>query len=429
GLHYSIDHSLTMEVAYREVGEPRHRLLHRRVAEAMETVYRPQLDSVAGLIAWHFIEGHAPERAAPYAFRAGKIAAGLAAWQEAVTFYQQALTAETNDTQRVEILTALGEAHSRSGANAQATEVLRSAIALAEAHHRPSETLRLNLAQSLLGQARFAEAIEQARRVLDHGQPENVARAEALWGTILSVEGSDLIGAAGHLQKAETFLQEHRDQIDLALLNQVKFDQGSIAAQQGDLAKAIALYRETLDIADEVGGTTTPWQVLARNNLAYHLNLLGDPTAIGFAREGLKIAQEKGILGFQPYLLSTLGEIALSHQDLDSAEKYFNEGLELAERLAVPERIAGITANLGLVAKERDDTALAIHHLSTALAKADALGVQHLAAQIRLWLVPLLPPGEARLHLTEARAIAETSGRRLLLNEVVRLEQQLGSRS
>ena len=28
-----IDHSLTMEVAYREVGELRHRLLHRRVAE------------------------------------------------------------------------------------------------------------------------------------------------------------------------------------------------------------------------------------------------------------------------------------------------------------------------------------------------------------------------------------------------------------
>ena len=101
----------------------------------------------------------------------------------------------------------------------------------------------------------------------------------------------------------------------------------------------------------------------------------------------------------------------------------------MAERLAVPERIAGLTANLGLVAKERGDTALAIHHLSTALAKADALGVQHLAAQIRLWLVPLLPPGEARLHLTEARVIAETSGRRLLLAEVARLERQLQAQS
>ena len=65
-----------MEVAYREVGEPRHRLLHRRVAEAIEQVYgRQRLDDVAGLLASHFAEGNQPERAAPYAFRAGQLAA------------------------------------------------------------------------------------------------------------------------------------------------------------------------------------------------------------------------------------------------------------------------------------------------------------------------------------------------------------------
>ena len=131
------------------------------------------------------------------------------------------------------------------------------------------------------------------------------------------------------------------------------------------------------------------------------------------------------MLFFQPFLFSTLGEISLADNDLNQAEKYFNDGLALAERTSSPERIIGLTANLGLVAKARGDTTLAIHRLSTALARADALGTQHLAAQIRLWLIPLLPAHEARAYLAEVRAITEASGRKRLLAEADRLERQL----
>ncbi len=89
----------------------------------------------------------------------------------------------------------------------------------------------------------------------------------------------------------------------------------------------------------------------------------------------------------------------------------------------MPERMARLTANLGRVAQRRAETALAIHRLSTALAKA--LGLLHLAAQIRLWLAPLLPPAEARAQLAEARAIAESGGRKRLLEEANRLTQEL----
>ena len=58
---------------------------------------------------------------------------------------------------------------------------------------------------------------------------------------------------------------------------------------------------------------------------------MGDPTAIEYAEDGLRLAQAKGALGLQPFLDSTLGEIALAKGDLDSAEKYFADGLALAE--------------------------------------------------------------------------------------------------
>jgi tetratricopeptide (TPR) repeat protein len=147
--------------------------------------------------------------------------------------------------------------------------------------------------------------------------------------------------------------------------------------------------------------------------------------AAAYAQAGLDLAREKGILPLQPYLLSTLGEIALAGGDWAMAKRLFEEGLALAERLSMPERIAGLTANLGLAARRQGQPDLAIHRLSTALAAAESLGIQHLAVQIHLWLVPLLPPDEARRHLAEAIAIAESSGRRGLLEEAGRLESAL----
>ncbi len=166
-------------------------------------------------------------------------------------------------------------------------------------------------------------------------------------------------------------------------LAQIKFEQGSVAAQQGQLEKAVALYRETIALATQADKAALSFAVLGYNNLAYHLLLLHDPTAIDYARQGWQLAHEQGALGIQPYLLSTLGEIELDH-DLEAAEKYFTDGLALSERLSMPERVAGLTANLGRVAQRRGETTLAIHRLSTALAKAEALGLPHLTAQIRV---------------------------------------------
>ena len=129
---YAFDHSLTMEVAYREAGEPRHRLLHRRVAEALLQVYgRQRLDEIAGLLASHFSEGNEPQRAAPYAFRAGQLAARVAGWAEAVAFFEQALEAESDPAQRWATAMALGQAHFNAGNGAPAAEALRLALSLA----------------------------------------------------------------------------------------------------------------------------------------------------------------------------------------------------------------------------------------------------------------------------------------------------------
>jgi DNA-binding SARP family transcriptional activator/tetratricopeptide (TPR) repeat protein len=424
---YVFDHTLTMEVAYREIGEPRHRLLHRRVAEAMEQLDSDRLDEVAGLLASHFAEGGAPKRAAQYAFRAGQRAAALAAWAEAASFYEQALAGTDpgqhqgeEGARRLTILMALGQVRLAAGAAAQAGAAFRAAQELAEARGERdgADRAKLELARAFLAQNRYAQMIALARQLREN--PAYLVDAELLWGTALSLEGADLADATAHLNAAAAGCAAQSNPLHLAHIN---FELGSVAAQQGDLLRAIEHYRAALVAAEQTDEALT-YRILAHNNLAYHLLLLGDPAAAEHARIGLGLAQEQGALGVQTFLLSTLGEIAMAQSDLAAAERHFAEGLALAERLDIPERIAGLTANLGLLAQRRGRTDLARKHLAFALASASAIGARHLSAQIRVWLAALLPPAEAHKHLAAARAFAAAGHRRLLLEQIDALERQ-----
>ncbi len=71
---YDFTHHKLREVALSDLSGARQRLLHRRVAGALESVYADDLDAVSGHIAAHFEHGGRPERAVPYYQRAAQVA-------------------------------------------------------------------------------------------------------------------------------------------------------------------------------------------------------------------------------------------------------------------------------------------------------------------------------------------------------------------
>ncbi len=226
-------------MAYREVGEPRHRQLHRRVAEAMEQLYGDRLDQIAGLLASHFAEGGAQARAAHYAFRAGQRAAALAAWAEAASFYEQALAGADpslsqgeDGARRLAILMALGQVRLAAGEASQAGAAFRAAQDLAEARGErdAADQARRELASTFIMQSRFAQVIALARQLREN--PAYIVDAELLWGTALSLEGADLAEATTHLQLAAADCATQANPLHLA---HIIFELGSVAAQQGDL--------------------------------------------------------------------------------------------------------------------------------------------------------------------------------------------------
>ena len=117
--------NLVRATLYEEISSPRRVVLHRKVAEAIETLHAGRLDDYLPALSHHFSRAAAPaaatSKAVTYTARAGHRALALLAHDEAVSYYQHALDlldaseASPDEGQRLELLISLGEAQRRGG--------------------------------------------------------------------------------------------------------------------------------------------------------------------------------------------------------------------------------------------------------------------------------------------------------------------------
>jgi tetratricopeptide (TPR) repeat protein len=126
-------HALFREVLYRELGEDERRVLHGRIADALERLAPGQLTEIAH----HTLEGP-PDvlpRAVDNAIRAAGRAQALLAYDEAVSTLTRAraavIRAGNAPALRARVALALGEARIRRGETAPGREDCREAAALA----------------------------------------------------------------------------------------------------------------------------------------------------------------------------------------------------------------------------------------------------------------------------------------------------------
>jgi DNA-binding SARP family transcriptional activator len=88
---YDFSHGKLREVAYASLSVARRKLLHRRVAQALQLTYADNLERVSGRIASHYERAGLPARAAEFYRRAAEAARQLYANAEAIAFYRRAL--------------------------------------------------------------------------------------------------------------------------------------------------------------------------------------------------------------------------------------------------------------------------------------------------------------------------------------------------
>ena len=255
----------------------------------------------------------------------------------------------------------------------------------------------------------------------------SIGRGYRLLGASLAMEGRDLASAEEYLQRAVAVHRQIENQGDLCA---VLFELGNVAAQHGELQRALDFYNEFASVAE--AGQIHYYLALAQNNFAYHSLLLGRvEEAQQSIAQGIKVAEAYDLLAALLHLYSTKGEIYLHLAQWDEAENPFTAGLRSPRSLAVSNVRRGIAEGWHLSARGIKDFDRARHLLEEALALISEQGYWHLRTRLQLWLAETLFEQtryeEARKLLEEAMQVARSQQRTFLVEQGERLLVQLRS--
>ena len=224
---YQFTHALVRLTLYDELRTGQRRRMHHTVGEAIESVHHRDPEPVLGDLAHHFRSsglGSDLERAIDYAARAGRTADAALAYEDAVSFFQNALDALDSSSaddpaRRCTLLFLLGEAQRKAADFPLAMETLRIAAAIARERGMASMFAEVSLA--------FANA---------------VWRSDAGWRSITFAES----GSGPMLEEALEGLPEFdsglRIQV-MGLLARDRLHSGAVSEAKSLAEKAVAMAR------------------------------------------------------------------------------------------------------------------------------------------------------------------------------------------
>ncbi|MEZ4660591.1 MAG: AAA family ATPase [Caldilineaceae bacterium] len=433
GAGYEFAHPLVATIVRDELSRGRRKLLHRRAADGLAARHAAQLTAVAGQLAHHYGEAGDPEKALLFADMAGTEALHMSAAAEALAFFEQAQAIRFSPHRQLEIGMALMLLPGQM-AQARATmqEALEAFEAVGDLHGAVKAGLRL--AASHLGAQEGAEVLRWARRVLPDlelvADVELHASAHYLMGTAQYRNGYAMTAAAAHLQKATELVETHGIDSEIGFMSW--FEWGNLCLERGDLAQAIAKFRQAQRVAQ--GRQSILFEALSLNNMAHATLLTG---AVAQARtlveQAMQLAETHALQPMRYYFLSTRGEIALASGQADAADDWFNQALTLAQKYDNAVFVANVQAHLGRTAQARGEFATALALLTTAQNALADTHARHLQIQISLWLADLqIERGHddfAAVHLQQAEAQLHAAEYGLLQAQANRLRQKLASSS
>jgi tetratricopeptide (TPR) repeat protein len=433
----TLPHYLLRETLLYRLSNLRRRTIHRQLAEAMESQVSLDNDIRLRQIALHAVAGEDVNRARRYGMQLLPNLPHEYTGAETVDFVQHLhdlLTSTASADEMVLITRALGTLHQSLGHLESAGHWHRQTLAWAqktsdvaaqaEAYFEMSELALMSIDYHASLNAAQA-GLELIRTAIGEMPSSTRGKGYRLLGASLAMEGRDLATAEEHLQKAVAVHRQIENQGNLCA---TLFELGNVAAQRGELQRALDFYDESAHVAE--AGRIHYYLALARNNFAYHSLLLGQVEAAQHAvAQGIKVAEAYDLLAALLHLYSTKGEIYLHLNEWQGADEAFRRGLALAEELGSLERQAGYRGGLALAARGRKDFDTARHLLEEALALIAEQGYWHLRTRLQLWLAETLfeqaQYDESGKLLEEALKIARAQQRTLLVEQGERLHARI----
>jgi class 3 adenylate cyclase/tetratricopeptide (TPR) repeat protein len=297
-LEYVFRHSLTQEAAYNTILLRQRREFHRRVGEAMETLFPDRLEEFYPMLAYHFAEAEDP-RVVEYAILSGDAAFRLYAIPEALEHYSRALANADPRTESTERLAHLylrrGRCLELQSDYARALENYAEMIQLARKREDQGILLAAFQAQAtayaIPGPAQDTEkgeALAQDALVLARNLGDKQAEATILWiFLLLKMYSGFMLEGIPYGEQSAALARELGLREQLARPLQ---DLGLAYLSSGLLAKADEVLAEARSILEAT--RNLPMQAENLANAALIRGMTADfKGAIDYFEESYRIAQ------------------------------------------------------------------------------------------------------------------------------------------
>ncbi len=407
GARYRFAHALVRATLYDELSGPRRVALHRRVAEAIESLHGRALDDYLPALAHHWARTAAPAadtaRAVDYATRAGDRALAQLAHDEAVTYYQQALElldiAEGSaEEERIELLIAMGEAQRRAG-DPSHRETLLHASGLAAERGDADAVARAALANtrgmfsSVVGEVDHERVTAFEAALEAGGDDDTPTRAR-----LLAALGVELMYAGDRerrIRLADEALAIARRSGDVATLAHVLLERFFTISFPDTLEERLANTEELVPLAERLGDP-----VITARALLLRFRALVESGDIEEADLHLEAAERLTEELGQPTLRWLVGLTATARTilagDLEEGERRARAGFELGQATGQLDAASFLAGHLFLVRFEQGRLGELEELLTERVAAVPGLPL--LRAYLALLLCELDRPDEAIAH-------------------------------
>jgi len=342
---YMFKHALTQEAAYQSLLRRRRNEIHLLVAHSYEELYPGRLDDYAALLESHYAEAGDDPKTLVYAQRAGKVAARVYAYTEAVAHYSLALEAAARLGRSIpELHRERGLVYETMGQPEMAQTDHETALEMARAAGDREDEWQALLDLGLLWAERDYTQVERYYRAAFElaqgiGEPSKLAHSlNRLGNWHLNVEQPQE-ARQYHAQALEIF-KGLGDRGGIAgtldLLGMASALSARLTEARSYLAQAVALFREL----DDRRGLASALASLAMQATTYQTDIV--PTvgtlaeAASYAREAAEVARGIGWRSGEVYALFVLGSCLGSAGDdgaaLETLEAALNGAGDIRHR-------------------------------------------------------------------------------------------------
>ncbi|MCX7021731.1 MAG: tetratricopeptide repeat protein [bacterium] len=371
-LEYIFKHVLLHETVYKSLLHREKRELHLKTAKWIENNYSDRIQAYQSLVANHFENGGAPEKAAPYYFEAGKHAASLYANEDAKRFYAKAVENSQDGDLTRRVYLGWGNVCLETGKPHESIDLFTAALGYCQTVVERAEIMEwMGSAHERLSEyPRSLEYYDDALTLLKD-EPPSLLHGKTLYGIAwVHYLRGDFPEALNYISRAEEVISQVREDdfasdkvrarisnIHASILNELKLldegrvyqsrtlelyekhgyllgmqsvlnNIGTVEMEKGNYGTAIELLQRSYDIAERCGDRLG--LAINCNNLASIYTTLGrfdraEELNTRYLEMNAIIDNRLGD-GYANYGLGSLFRL---RGDYEKAEKHFRRAIEI----------------------------------------------------------------------------------------------------